>query len=135
MKLLCKDVLWAWGPAQQYAFEQLKRSLTEAPVLARPDFSKPFVIQTDGSDFAIRAALIEEIKDGEHPIVFVSRVLTAAETKFTATEECLAVLWSIEKLRPYIEEAKFIVITDHRADWPGGHLRCNCTIWASQRSE
>lgn len=50
------------------------------------------------------------------PIAYISRVLTAAEKNYTTSEkECLTVLWSIQKLRPYVEEYTFTVVTDHSA--------------------
>ena len=55
--------------------------------------------------------------DGEkHPIYFVSRTLSKAERNYTVTEmECLAVLWSVERLRGYLQGEKFTVITDHHS--------------------
>ncbi|CAB0029779.1 unnamed protein product [Trichogramma brassicae] len=115
-KLLKKTEEWKWGEEQQTAFERLKSALTSAPVLARPDFSKPFKVQCDASGVAVGAVLTQEQQDGEHPIVYASRSLTGAERNYSTTEkECLAVLWSIRKFRPYIEGYRFVVITDHSA--------------------
>uniref|UniRef100_A0ABD2XHQ2 RNA-directed DNA polymerase n=1 Tax=Trichogramma kaykai TaxID=54128 RepID=A0ABD2XHQ2_9HYME len=115
-KLLRKDVVFVWGAEQEQAFETLKRCLSEAPVLVRPDFSKEFSIQTDASDYAVGAVLTQEYEDGEHPVYYVSRVLSRAEQRYTTTEkECLAVIWAIEKFRPYVEGSRFKVVTDHRA--------------------
>ena len=112
--LLCKDVKWNWGPEQQEAFDALKRARTSTPVLARPDFSKPFIVATDASNYAIGGVLSHEIDGEEHPICFVSRVLTKAERNYTVTEkECLGVIWCIDKLRPYLQGYDFVVITDH----------------------
>ena len=44
-KLKFKGQKWEWGEEQQTAFKNIKDALTRAPVLARPDFSKPFIIQ------------------------------------------------------------------------------------------
>ncbi|KAL7304725.1 hypothetical protein TKK_0002964 [Trichogramma kaykai] len=115
-KLLKKTEEWKWGEEQQTAFERLKSALTSAPVLARPDFSKPFKVQCDASGVAVGAVLTQEQEDGEHPIVYASRSLAGAERNYSTTEkECLAVLWSIRKFRPYIEGYRFVVITDHSA--------------------
>uniref|UniRef100_A0ABD2WZG7 RNA-directed DNA polymerase n=1 Tax=Trichogramma kaykai TaxID=54128 RepID=A0ABD2WZG7_9HYME len=94
----------------------MKRCLSEAPVLVRPDFSKEFAIQTEASDYAVGAVLTQEYEDGEHPVYYVNRVLSRAEQRYTTTEkECLAVIWAIEKFRPYVEGSRFKVVTDHRA--------------------
>ena len=68
------------------------------------------------SGFALGAVLTQEGEDGEHPIVYVSRVLTPAKKNYTTTEkECLAMVWAIKKLRPYLEGYKFTMVTDHGA--------------------
>ncbi|CAB0034785.1 unnamed protein product, partial [Trichogramma brassicae] len=54
-RLLRKDTPFVWGADQEQAFATLKQSLSEAPVLVRPDFDKEFAIQTDASDYAIGA--------------------------------------------------------------------------------
>ncbi|KAL7293051.1 hypothetical protein TKK_0013495 [Trichogramma kaykai] len=116
LRLLRRDYVWTWGEEQQIAFEQLKNALTSAPVLARPDFAKPFIIQCDASGTALGAVLVQEDEKGEHPIVYLSRVLSAPERNYSTSEkECLAILWAIKKLRPYVEGYEFTVITDHSA--------------------
>ena len=116
-KLLRKSQVWEWGPEQQEAFEALKAALTSAPVLARPDFTKPFTIQCDASRRALGGVLTQVDEDGvEHPIVYISQTLKPAEMNYSVSElECLGVLWSIKKLRAYVEAHPFTVITDHSA--------------------
>ena len=116
VRLLRKGQPWEWGVEQQEAFENLKKALTATPVLARPDFSRPFKIQCDASNTALGAVLTQDQEDGEHPIAYISRVLTPAERNYTTSEkECLAVLWAIKKFRPYVESYPFTVVTDHSA--------------------
>ena len=105
----------AVGAEQHEAFERLKLALTKAPVLAKPDFTREFAVQCDASNEAIGAVLTQEFEDGEHPIVYVHRVLTSAERNYSTTEECLALVWAIKKFRPYLEGYRFTAITDHSA--------------------
>jgi hypothetical protein len=69
--LLCKGVPFLWTPVLNTAFCELKRALTEAPVLALPDFSKQFVVETDASGTGIDVVLMQ---DG-HPIAYLSKAL------------------------------------------------------------
>lgn len=112
--LLKKNVRFNWDENCQRALDDIKNHLISAPVLTCPNFDLPFVIQTDASDYGLGAVLSQQHEDGEKVIAYLSRSLTKSERKFTTTEkECLAVLFAIEKLRPYIEGSKFTVVTDH----------------------
>ena len=104
-----------WNDAHQAAFDALKARIKEDVVLAVPDFSKPFQIETDASDVAIGGVLVQQDDDGrDRPVAFVSRGLTGAESRYGTTErELLAVLWAIDRFRVYIQDAKFRVVTDH----------------------
>ena len=55
---------YVWTECQQESFERLKLALMEAPVLCFPDWTKPFYIETDASDFGIGAILSQEHGDG-----------------------------------------------------------------------
>lgn len=115
-RLLRKNQPWNWTEEQGTAFETVKERLTEAPVLACPDFSKPFVLQTDASDYGIGAALTQTTTDGDKVIAYASRTLNPAERNYSVTEkECLAIVWGIEKMRPYLEGYRFTVVSDHQS--------------------
>lgn len=103
-----------WTPEADTAFRLLKERLVTAPVLASPDFSRPFIIQTDASDVGLGAVLLQTFDDGDKPIAFTSRTLTRQERNYSVTEkECLAVLFGVEKFRGYVEGSEFTVETDH----------------------
>lgn len=115
-KLLRKTKQFKWEEEQESAFREIQTLLISAPLLACPDFSKPFTLQTDASNSGLGAILAQKFDDGDRPIAYASRALTKHEKKYFASEvECLCVLSAIKKFRPYIEGVYFTVITDHSA--------------------
>lgn len=69
------------------AFEQLKDLMTRAPLLAHPDFSRNFLLETDASGEGLGAVLAQKLENGTvHPIVFASRTLQLHERNYGATE-------------------------------------------------
>lgn len=115
-ELLHKNKKWNWSDDCEKSFQFIKDALVSAPILSCPDFSQPFVVQTDASAYGVGAVLSQKLDDGEHVICYISRSLSRAERNYSTTErECLAVLFAIEKLRPYLEGYKFIVVTDHHS--------------------
>ena len=110
--LLKKDRAWNWSAACQTAFERLKLAVTQEPVLALPDFSKPFEVHTDASDFAIGGVLMQE----GHPIAYESLKLNEAEQRYSAHEkEMTAVVHCLRTWRHYLLGAHFVVKTDNVA--------------------
>jgi len=106
---------FVWSPEADRAFTDLKIALTTAPVLACPDFTQPFIVHTDASEYGVGGMLTQVIDNEEHPVAYCSRSLTRQERGYSATErEALAVVYSVEYFRPYIEGSRpFRVITDH----------------------
>ena len=69
-----------WEPAHHEAFCQLKQLLISAPVLAFPDFTKDFILETDASGVGLGAILAQADEDGiVHPIAYASRTLQQHE--------------------------------------------------------
>ena len=107
-----------WTPAAAAAFDHLKIAFCSAPVLIHADFEKPFVVETDASDFAIGMVLSQPGSDSEHlhPVAFLSRKLTDAEINYdTFDKEALAVYEAFEGWRHYLEGSPHpvTVFTDH----------------------
>lgn len=99
-------------PSYINAFEELKTLLTTHPILRYPDFSKPFKVNSDASNFALGAVLLQE----GHPIAYASRTLNEHEVKYgTPEKELLAVVWACRYFRPYIYGKEFLLQTDHEA--------------------
>ncbi|GFY31631.1 retrovirus-related Pol polyprotein from transposon opus [Trichonephila clavipes] len=93
-------------------YTQIKRTLTEAPVLQLPNFTEQFNLFTDASGVGIGAVL----NQNHRPIAFASGTLNKAERNCTVTErECLAVIWALNKFKTYFGPLPVKVITDHAA--------------------
>ena len=105
-----------WTEKAEEAFNTLKNTLVTAPVLAVPDFNKPFTVHCDASSYGIGGMICQNTDGHDHPIAFVSRSLSKAERNYSATErEALAVLFTVEKFECYLGTRPFKVITDHAA--------------------
>ena len=86
--LLRKDTIFAWTNETEESFRTLKLTLAQAPVLALPDFSKSFTIETDASGKGIGAVLQQE----GHPIAYISKALGPKNLGLSTYEkECLAI--------------------------------------------
>ncbi|GFT87564.1 retrovirus-related Pol polyprotein from transposon 17.6, partial [Trichonephila clavipes] len=104
-----------WGFDQQNAFQTLKNSLTTLPVLKQADGTKPYIIRTDASNYALGAVLLQGEGSDEHPVEYASRLLTPAERNYSTTErEALAVVWALKKFLGYIEGTEITVASDHQ---------------------
>lgn len=113
-KLTRKNVPFIWDKDCEEALNNLKQHLVSAPILACPDFNLPFQVETDASDFGLGAVLLQKQNREDKVICYLSRSLTKTERKYSTTEkELLAVLFAVEKLRPYLQGTKFTVVTDH----------------------
>ncbi|GBN95052.1 Retrovirus-related Pol polyprotein from transposon 17.6 [Araneus ventricosus] len=105
-----------WNEECTKAIELLKDKLTSKPILHAPDFTKPFILQTDASDLGYGVVLAQKDNEGrEHPILYISKKFTSAERKYSTTEkECAAILYGIKKLKGYIDgQTEFCIQTDH----------------------
>jgi hypothetical protein len=113
--LLKKDQSWKWGPEQLRSFQQLKDTLVKEPVLQYPDFTKPFILTTDASGFAVGAILSQGKIGQDKPIAFASRTLNQAEQNYSTIEkELTAIVWACKHFRPYLLGRTFTIVTDHK---------------------
>jgi hypothetical protein len=87
-----KGVIFAWSAAAETAFQVLKEALISAPVLALPDFSLPFRVDTDACDIGIGAVLSQR----GHPLAYVSRALGPQNQGLSVYEkEYLAIILAV----------------------------------------
>ena len=114
-ELTKKNRRFQWTDACQRAFETLRAALTEAPILAFPDINKPYKLYTDASNYAIGAALVQETEMGERVIQYLSHQLNETQQRWPIIEkEAYAIIYSVQKVRPYLLGSKFTVVTDHK---------------------
>ena len=106
-----------WTDVCDQAFLKLKSLLCSSPILASPNFQRPFVLQTDASDRGIGAVLSQEDEDSvERPIAYYSRKLAPREERYSVIEkECLAIKDGITAFQVYLLGRPFTIQTDHRA--------------------
>ena len=106
---------FVWTAECQDAFDELRRCLTTAPILAYPDFSRQFVLDTDASDTGIGAVLSQVDGDGQERVVaYGSRLLTKPERRYCVTRrELLAVVTFTKQYRAYLTGRRFLLRTDH----------------------
>ncbi|KAK3284983.1 hypothetical protein CYMTET_7402 [Cymbomonas tetramitiformis] len=134
---------------KQWAFEELKKALISAPVLALPnvkgaaDSSAPFVVQTDSRGIALGGVLMQDNRDGHglRVIAYGSRQFTTAEQNYHAGERelgalhhCTTVTW-----RHYLIFTNFRLQGDHRPlEWlmePGRELSRRQARWYMDLAE
>jgi RNase H-like domain found in reverse transcriptase len=107
---LLKKNAFKWCPEATIAFNNLKQAMCSAPVLALPDFSKPFVLETDASDLGIGAVLMQ----GKRPIAFLSKSLGIKNQHLSTYEkEFIALLTTVKRWRHYLQGMTFTIRIDH----------------------
>ncbi|XP_026439743.1 uncharacterized protein LOC113338565 [Papaver somniferum] len=100
---LLKKNSFNWTSAATSAFEQLKQAMSTTPILVLPDFTKPFVVESDASDSCIGAVLLQDGK----PIAYFSKPLgPGARALSTYEKEFLAIVLAVQIWRHYLQGAK-----------------------------
>ncbi len=113
-RLLRKDNEFEWGEEQIQAFNQLKEELISKNVLAIPTRTGEFILDTDASDKAIGAELLQVQNGEERVIAYGSYTLSSAQQRYCTTrKELLAVVRFTNHFRHYLLGKKFTVRTDH----------------------
>lgn len=133
----CRPV--EWSSECQQAFESLKTALTEAPILAYADYSEPFVLYTDASNFGLGAVLAQKQNGQERVVAYASRSLHPSErndANYSSFKlELLALKWAItEKFKDYLMGSKVIAYTDNNpvAHLQTAHLGATEQRWIAQ---
>ena len=107
---------FVWTDAQERSFQTLKTALTSPQVLAHPNYQLPMELHCDACDYGIGVVLVQRISGEERVLAYASRLLSSAEKNYSITEnECLALVWAVQKLKIYLWGTKIRIVTDHHA--------------------
>jgi len=116
LQCLKRTLAFIWTPECQRAFEALQRALTSPPILAMPNDTGTFYLDTDASNFAIGAVLSQLQDDEERVIAYASKKMSRQQLNYCTTrKELLAVYHFIRYFKHYLLGRAFIVRTDHSA--------------------
>lgn len=109
---MLKKGCFTWTEASDQAFQELKTIMTTSPVLALPDFTKKFVVETDACSTGLGAVLMQDSR----PIAFISKALSLRNQNLSIYEkEFMAVLLAVQKWKHYLQGAHFIIRTDQQS--------------------
>ena len=99
-----------WTEQCQESLERVKQALCGEPLLHTPNFSLPFVLQTDVSGRGLGAVLSQQVRGVDRPVLYISRKLSEREARYSTVErECLAIRWAVDALEFMITHAKEVL--------------------------
>ena len=112
MTTLLKKDSFCWSKKADLAFQQLKGAMTKPPVLALPDFDKPFVVECDASGRGVGAVLMQQGK----PIAYHRQALKGKNLALSTCEkELLALVIAFKRWRAYLVGKPFTVKSDQQS--------------------
>jgi hypothetical protein len=115
-QLLLQDAVFNFNEECVSSFEKLKQALVSAPVIQSPDWDLPFELMCDASDYDVGAVLGQRKDNKPSVVYYASKTLNDAQRNYTTTEkEMLAVVFALDKFRPYLLGTQTTVFTDHAA--------------------
>ncbi|WVZ71943.1 LOW QUALITY PROTEIN: hypothetical protein U9M48_020471 [Paspalum notatum var. saurae] len=107
-----KNVKFIWSPKREEGFQELKKLLTTAPVLAQPDVTKPFDVYYDASGQGLGCVLMQEGR----VIAYASRQLRKHEANYPTHDlELAAVVHALKIWRHYLLGNTCHIYTDHKS--------------------
>ena len=111
-ELTKKGVAFQWGEPHEKAFQELKKRLSEAPMLVLLDFTKTFEVECDTSGIGIGGVLM---KNGQ-PIAYFSEKFGGAQLNYSVYDkELYALVRALETWQHYLWPKEFVIHSDHEA--------------------
>ena len=111
-ELVKKDTPFCWTEKHEQAFKRLKAQLTNAPILALPNFAKTFELECDASGVGIGAVLLQ----GGHPIAYFSEKLQGDTLNYpTYDKELYELARALKTWEHYLVSKEFVIHSDHES--------------------
>ncbi|GJV50163.1 reverse transcriptase domain-containing protein [Tanacetum coccineum] len=115
-QLLVKDSPFNFFEECIQAFDTLKRELTQAPIMIKPDWSLPFEIMCDASDYAVGAVIGQRIDKHFKPIHYASKAMNEAQENHTTTEKELPAVLTRAEIRDLFPEEQLMAISEKNSE-------------------
>ncbi|CAK1583676.1 unnamed protein product [Parnassius mnemosyne] len=113
--LLRTGIKFDWCDDCQRAFKKVKELLSSSKILMHYSSDLPIVLTCDASSVGVGAVISHLTPEGERPVAYASRSLTAAERAYSQIDrEALAIVFGVRKYHQYLYGRKFILRTDHK---------------------
>ncbi|GKT20182.1 Transposon Tf2-9 polyprotein [Aduncisulcus paluster] len=114
-KLTRKGFPFVWNEDLQTLFEAVIEEISKRTLLHYIDYDKEIVLQSDASDLAVGGVLLQRGADKIYePILFISKVLSEREQRWTTNEKEAYALWyCVQRCEHYLRGTKFTIHTDH----------------------
>lgn len=114
--LLRKNVKFNWGQTQEKSYNEIIQTLKDNIVLSHYNSTDPVLLKTDACREGLAGMLFQKQAGEWRLITCCSRAKSDCEKRYSPTDmECLAIIYSVSKLRNYLLGRKFTILTDHSA--------------------
>ncbi|KAL8155151.1 hypothetical protein AgCh_000514 [Apium graveolens] len=112
-KSLKKVKDFVWSEESENAFEELKKYMAQASLLAKPALNEVLYLYLAVSESALSSVLVKEELKIQKPVYYVSKILHGVELNYSTIEKFdLALVMASRKLRSYFQAHQIEVLTN-----------------------